>query len=100
MKIRDYASHVLLCRGKDCKRRGSGEVRKTLKDELRAAALNRDVRVDAVDCLGLCKQGPNAIVYPGGTWYLGLDERDVPEIVSQHLKDGKPVSHLAAKRRR
>jgi (2Fe-2S) ferredoxin len=49
-----------------------------------------------VDCLGLCKHGPNLVVYPGGTWYLGVTERDVPDLVEQHLKDGKHVEHLAA----
>lgn len=58
--------------------------------------MNRDVRVDSVDCLGLCKHGPNFIVYPGGTWYLGVTEDDVPEIVEKHLKDGELVEHLAA----
>lgn len=95
-KVRGYDSHVLICKGGDCKKRGSREVRKSFKNELRAAGLNRDVRVDSVDCLGLCKHGPNVIVYPPGTWYLGLDENSVPGIVEQHLADGKPVENLAA----
>lgn len=98
--VRDYASHVLVCKGGDCKKRGSGPVRKVLKDELRAAGMNREVRVDAVGCLGLCKHGPNVIVYPSGTWYVGIDEADVPEVVSSHLRDGEPVPHLAAERRK
>ena len=56
----------------------------------------RDVRVDSVDCLGLCKHGPNAVVYPGGVWYLGLRGEDVPEIVERHLEGGEPVERLAA----
>lgn len=59
----------------------------------------REVRTDVVDCLGLCKHGPNAIVYPSGTWYLGLIPSDAPEIVAKHLKGGEPVEHLAAARR-
>ncbi len=58
--------------------------------------MGRDVRVDSVGCLGLCKHGPNAVVYPGGTWYLGLIESDAPEIVEKHLEGGEPVEHLAA----
>lgn len=58
--------------------------------------MNGEVRVDHVDCLGLCKHGPNVIVYPSGTWYLGLDEGRVPEVVDQHIRDGRPVDHLAA----
>ena len=98
-KVRDYDAHVLVCKGGDCKKRGSKDVQKALKDELRASGMNRDVRLDSVDCLGLCKHGPNAIVYPSGTWYLGLIEADAPEIVENHLKNGEPVEHLAAELR-
>ena len=98
-KVRDYDAHVLVCKGGDCKKRGSKDVKKALKDELRAAGMNRDVRLDSVECLGLCKHGPNAIVYPSGTWYLGLIEADAPEIVESHLKNGQPVEHLAAELR-
>ena len=87
---------MLVCGGGDCKKRGSKEVRKALKAELRERGMAGDVRIDSTDCLGLCKHGPNAIVYPGGTWYLGLTERDVPEIVERHLEGGEPVEHLAA----
>ena len=95
-KVRDYEAHVLVCKGGDCKKRGSQGFRKALKGELREAGINRDVRVDSVGCLGLCKHGPNAIVYPGGTWYLGLTEHDASEIVEGHLQGGAPVEHLAA----
>lgn len=98
-KVRDYDSHVLICNGGDCKKRGSKDLRKQLKNELRSEGLNRDVRVDDVTCLGLCKHGPNAVVYPSGTWYLGLDKEKVPEVVESHLKDGEPVERLAAELR-
>lgn len=98
-KVRDYDSHVLLCTGGDCKKRGARETRKALKGELRAEGLLGDVRIDTVDCLGLCKHGPNVVVYPQGTWYLGLEEGDAPEVVEQHLKNGEPVDRLAANRR-
>ena len=98
-KVRDYDAHVLVCKGSDCKKRGSKAVRRTLKDELRAEGMNRDVRVDSVDCLGLCKHGPNFVVYPPGTWYLGVAVQDVPEVVHRHLKDGEPVEYLAAELR-
>ena len=95
-KVRKHEAHVLVCNGGDCKKRGSKDVRAALKGGLRAAGMNGEVRVDRVDCLGLCKHGPNAIVYPSGTWYLGLVESYVPEIVERHLRDGEPVDYLAA----
>lgn len=101
--VRDYDSHVLVCTGGDCKKRGSKGVRKALKDETRASGILGDVRIDDTSCLGLCKHGPNVVVYgeaePKGSWYLGLDENDVPEVVEQHLKEGVPVQRLAADRR-
>jgi (2Fe-2S) ferredoxin len=95
-KVRDHDAHVLVCGGGDCKKRGSKEVRRALKEELRAAGANGDVRIDSVDCLGLCKHGPNVVVYPGGGWYLGLRAQDVPEVVERHLKGGEPVERFAA----
>lgn len=102
-KVRDYESHVFVCAGGDCKKRGARDTRKALKNELRSEGLLGEVRIDTVDCLGLCKHGPNLVVYdeaePRGAWYLGIRERDVPEIVEQHLKAGEPVERLAADRR-
>jgi (2Fe-2S) ferredoxin len=99
-RVRDYDAHVLVCKGGDCKKRGAKKVRKALKDGLRSAGRNNgDIRVDSVDCFGLCKHGPNVVVYPSGTWYLGLAAGDVPEVVERHLEGGAPVEHLAAERR-
>jgi len=102
-KVRDYESHVLVCTGGDCKKRGAKDTRKALKDEIRSEGMLSEVRVDAVGCLGLCKHGPNVIVYDGtdpkGTWYTGLDEDEAQEVVGQHLRQGEPVERLAAGRR-
>ncbi len=102
-KVRDYGAHVFVCTGGDCKKRGAKSTRKALKGELRRAGLLAEVRTDTTSCLGLCKHGPNVVVYDGtdpkGTWYLGLDEGDVPEVVEGHLLGGEPVARLAAGRR-
>ncbi len=102
-KVRDYESHIFVCTGGDCKKRGAKDTRKALKDGLRSEGMLGEVRVDTVECLGLCKHGPNVLVYdetdPKGTWYLGLDEDEVQEVVEQHLKWGEPVERLAAERR-
>lgn len=102
-KVRDYEAHVFVCTGSDCKKRGAQDTRKTLKGTLRASGLLGQVRTDTTSCLGLCKHGPNVVVYDGanpkGTWYFGLDEGDVPEVVEEHLVEGRPVARLAAERR-
>jgi (2Fe-2S) ferredoxin len=102
-KVRDYESHIFICTGGDCKKRGARDTRRALKDGIRSEGLLSEVRIDTVDCLGLCKHGPNVVVYDGaqpkGTWYLGLDEDDASEVVEQHLKNGEPVNRFAADRR-
>lgn len=97
--VRDYEAHVLVCKGGDCSKKGGKETKKAIKSELRAEGMSRDVRIDSVDCLGMCKQGPNVIVYPEGAWYLGLKKDEVPRVVEEHLKGGEPVQRLAAERR-
>ena len=102
-KVRDYGAHVFVCAGGDCKKRGAKDTRKALKGELRRSGLLGEVRTDNTSCLGLCKYGPNVVVYDGtdpkGTWYLGLGEGDVAEVVEEHLVGGSPVARLAAGRR-
>lgn len=96
VRVRGYGSHVFVCSGGDCKKRGSKGVRKAIKDEIKDSGMRGEIRLDSVGCLGLCKHGPNAIVYPEGTWYVGLTEEDVPEVVEEHLAGGRPVERLAA----
>jgi (2Fe-2S) ferredoxin len=45
------------------------------------------VLTTACGCLGPCFDGPNAVVYPDGVWYGGLDESDADAIV-EHLING------------
>ena len=50
-----------------------------------------DVLVTPCGCLGPCFDGPNAVVYPDGVWYAGLDAADAPGLVD-HLIDGVVVA--------
>jgi (2Fe-2S) ferredoxin len=53
-----------------------------------------DVLVTPCGCLGPCFDGPNAVVYPDGVWYAGLDAGDARPL-AEHLMGGAP---LVAKR--
>ena len=52
------------------------------------------VRVNKAGCLDRCAGGPIAVVYPEAVWYSYLDEADIDEIVSSHLRDGVVVQRL------
>ena len=52
------------------------------------------VRVNKAGCLDRCAGGPIAVVYPEAVWYTFVDESDIDEIVSSHLRDGVVVERL------
>lgn len=52
------------------------------------------VRVNKAGCLDRCAGGPVAVVYPEGTWYSFVDNKDIDEIVESHLKNGQVVERL------
>ncbi len=52
------------------------------------------VRVNKAGCLDRCAAGPVAVVYPEGVWYSYVDEQDIEEIVTSHLRDGVVVERL------
>jgi len=52
------------------------------------------VRVNKAGCLDRCAGGPIAVVYPEATWYTFVDDADIDEIVSSHLRDGVVVERL------
>jgi (2Fe-2S) ferredoxin/predicted O-methyltransferase YrrM len=96
-----FRFHLFICQQKkpegapSCPGRGAQQTMAALRREIKAAGLNQEVQVTECGCLGLCSKGPNLIVYPEGVWYTGVTAEDVPEIVSGHLKNGKPVERLA-----
>jgi (2Fe-2S) ferredoxin len=52
------------------------------------------VRVNKAGCLDRCAGGPVAVVYPEAIWYTFVDQSDIDEIVTSHLRDGVPVERL------
>lgn len=52
------------------------------------------VRVNKAGCLDRCAGAPVAVVYPEAVWYSFVDQADVEEIVTSHLRDGVVVERL------
>ncbi|WP_302174184.1 ferredoxin [uncultured Hydrogenophaga sp.] len=52
------------------------------------------VRVNKAGCLDRCAGGPIAVVYPEAVWYSYVDQADIDEIVTSHLRDGVVVERL------
>ena len=84
---------VFVCQGTGCLSSGSGPVYDALKSEVARLGL-KDVEVDFTGCHGFCEQGPNVVIEPEGIFYTHVQAEDALEIVSSHLRDGKPVERL------
>jgi len=98
-----YRHHIFFCCNQRppgertcCNDKGATALRdhcKKLVKERKLAAPGK-VRVNMAGCMERCEQGPVAVVYPEGVWYRYADERDIEEIVSEHLENGRPVKRL------
>jgi (2Fe-2S) ferredoxin len=98
--------HVFVCTGKSCSVVDSAEVKAAFEREL----ISRDIlfgkekkgknpkgSVIVTECgsVGFCAIGAAVMVYPDGIWYAQVRAYDVPEIVEEHLVNGRVVERLA-----
>ena len=90
-------SHVLICGGTGCTSSGSKVLQKAFADELAAKGLENEVKIVQTGCFGLCALGPVVIIHPEGTFYSRVEEKDVAEIVEEHLLKGRIVTRLEYK---
>lgn len=87
-------THVLICGGTGCTSSGSMKIKEAMIKKIEEEGLSGEVKVVGTGCFGLCALGPIMIVYPEGTFYSMVTVEDVPEIVEEHLKNGRPVTRL------
>ena len=84
---------VFVCRGTGCVSGGGDAVFEALKKELARQKLE-GAEIDFTGCHGFCQQGPNVVVEPDSIFYTHVEPEDAAEIVTSHLRDGKPVERL------
>jgi (2Fe-2S) ferredoxin len=98
--------HVFVCTGKSCSAVDSAEVKAAFERELLSRKLlfgkekkgkNPRGSVVLTECssVGFCAIGAAVMVYPDGIWYAQVRASDVPEIVEEHLVNGRVVERLA-----
>jgi len=64
---------------------------------LEQALQGTDVRLERTGCIGMCYCEPLVeVIAPGGESYMygKVTPEDVPRLVEEHLKQGKPVREL------
>jgi len=101
--------HVFVCTGKSCSAVDSAQVKEAFDNELRergilfgkeAKGKNPKGSIVVTECesVGFCAIGAAVMVYPDGVWYAQVRASDVPEIIEEHLLNGRVVERLALMR--
>ena len=85
---------VSICVGAGCLASGASEVLAAFKAEIEQQGLKTDVDTKGTGCPGFCERGPVVVIYPEEICYLKVKAEDVPEIVSQTIKEKKVVDRL------
>ncbi|HBB88661.1 MAG TPA: hypothetical protein DC047_13710 [Blastocatellia bacterium] len=98
--------HIFVCTGKSCSAVDSAEVKAAFERELLARNMlfgkekkgkNPKGSVLVTECasVGFCAIGAAVMVYPDGIWYGQVRAADVPELVEEHILNGRVVRRLA-----
>jgi len=86
---------VLVCGGTGCALEGAMDIANSIKNELKAHRIENEIEVIRTGCLGLCDLGPIVIIYPEGTFYHKVNIKNIPEIVEEHLVNGRIAEKYA-----
>jgi (2Fe-2S) ferredoxin len=97
--------HVFVCTGKSCSAVDSALVKAAFERELlereilfgkKKKGKNPRGTILVTECasVGFCAIGPAVMIYPDGIWYAQVGTEDVPEIVEEHLLNGRVVERL------
>ncbi len=84
----------MLCAGTGCVSSKSFDVQKALQTELDRHGLQDEVAIIMTGCNGFCAKGPVLVVQPDNIFYQLVTPEDVPELVEEHFKGGRPVERL------
>lgn len=70
------------------------EIVEAFKAKLKAKKLPIKVRAQRAGCLDICHYGQTVAVYPEGVFYVGVELKDVDEIIEEHIISNRPVQRL------
>jgi NADP-reducing hydrogenase subunit HndC len=85
---------ITLCSGTACLASGSEDVAASIEEEIKKQGLSGKVDFRRTGCHGFCEKGPIIVIHPEEVCYLQIESKDVPEIISQTIKENKVVERL------
>jgi len=89
--------HILICGGTDCHNADAKGIRTEFDRQLELHELTGDAKTVITGCMGQCEKGPIVVVYPDEVFYANVKPEDVEEIVTEHVKNHRPVDRLKIK---
>lgn len=78
---------VLVCQKSSCCKRGGKAVYQAVADSLQKQGLEDQVALKSTGCMSQCKKGPCVVFKPDKSRYIGVDPKNVPELVEKHFAD-------------
>jgi NADH:ubiquinone oxidoreductase subunit F (NADH-binding)/(2Fe-2S) ferredoxin/Pyruvate/2-oxoacid:ferredoxin oxidoreductase delta subunit len=85
---------ITLCSGSACNASGSTDVAAAIEEEITKQGLTGSVDVRRTGCHGFCERGPIIVIHPEEICYFNIEPKDVPEIISETIKEKKVVERL------
>ncbi|MDO8568809.1 MAG: NADH-quinone oxidoreductase subunit NuoF [Dehalococcoidales bacterium] len=85
---------VFVCGGTGCQALGEKTVVAAFEEELAKQGLKGKVNLKVTGCRGFCERGPQVVIDPGRILYQRVKARDVAEIISQTVANGKVIERL------
>jgi len=85
---------VTLCSGTACHASGTEKVATAIEQGLEKEGLKTKVDFRRTGCHGFCERGPIVVIYPEEICYLQIRPEDIPEIISQTVKEKKVIERL------
>jgi len=85
---------ITLCSGSACHASGSREVAAAIQAEIEQQGLGDEVALRRTGCHGFCERGPIIVIRPEEICYFQIKPEDVPEIISQTIKEKKIIERL------
>ncbi|MGE7767394.1 (2Fe-2S) ferredoxin domain-containing protein [Peribacillus sp. NPDC096540] len=86
-------SHLLICNGSSCMKKGGEEITQAIRDEITSQGLNQKIHTTRTRCNGRCKDACVVIAYPQGTWYR-VDSPDFGREIVRNIDEEKFIPQM------
>jgi NADH-quinone oxidoreductase subunit F/NADP-reducing hydrogenase subunit HndC len=83
--------NIMVCCDTGCTSSGAKAIVTAFEKDLAEKGLDKKVEIVVIGCHGFCEMGPLIVVYPDDVYYVHLKPEDIPEIVEETIKGGRPV---------